>query len=278
MPFLDVNGVSLYYEESGSIGSPIVFVHGAWVNHKRWDAVVPRFAETYKVVTYDRRGHSQSDAPPGQGSIREDVGDLIGLIDSLAMAPAHVVANSSGANIALRAAATHPDVVRGLAIHEPPALALLEGDDRFNDQLDTARQNLGMVVKQVVEGDHEGAAKLFAERVAFGPGSWERLPGEVREMFIENAPTFVDEVSDPEAVKLPVSELEEFTKPVLMTQGDRSPPFFSGVTAKLEEVLPQARTYTFEGDGHVPHTTNPDAFAAAVIEFLDGVEQSTPGA
>jgi pimeloyl-ACP methyl ester carboxylesterase len=272
MPHVAVNGVELFYEQSGPTGPPVVFVHGAWSNHKRWGAVAPQFAEGHRVVTYDRRGHSQSSAPPGQGSVHEDVADLTGLIEALDLAPAHVIGNSSGSNIALRAAAARPDLARSLTIHEPPALALLEGDDRFSDQLSTAREAIGTVVEHLAAGDHKGGAKLFLEGVVYGPGSWEQVPEQVREMFIENAPTFLDEVSDHEATDLPMSEIRQFDKPVLLTQGGQSAPFFGGVVDQLQQALPQAQTYRFEGEGHVPHTTNPDAFAATVIEFLDQVE------
>ena len=47
--------------------------------------VVPRLAESFRVITYDRRGHSQSERPSAQGSIREDVADLAALIEQLGL-------------------------------------------------------------------------------------------------------------------------------------------------------------------------------------------------
>jgi pimeloyl-ACP methyl ester carboxylesterase len=274
MPFLTVNGVQLFYEEMGSTGPPVVFVHGSWANHENWDAVAPQFADRYRVVTYDRRGHSQSDAPPGQGSVHEDVDDLTGLIEALDLAPAHVIANSGGSNIALRATAARPDLVRSLTIHEPPTLALLEGEDRFSEQLATAEENIGLAVEKIAAGDHEGGARFFVEHVSLSPGSWEQLPDQFRQMLIENAPTFLDEEQDPDDAALPMAEIQQIDRPVLMTQGDQSAPFFGGVVTKLQDALPHAQTQLFEGEGHLPHNTNPDAYAATVIEFLDQVEQA----
>src|SRR3954470_22236400 len=98
-----VNGVELHYELSGS-GEPLVLVHGSWGDHHNWDPVVSPLAESFRVLAYDRRGHSASERPTGQGSVFEDADDLAGLIDALDLAPAHVAANSFGAVIALRAA------------------------------------------------------------------------------------------------------------------------------------------------------------------------------
>ena|SRR6266498_2781141 len=60
--------------------------------------VVPDLARSFRVVTYGRRGHSASEATPGQGSRRQDEDDLAGLIEGLGLAPAHVGANSFSAS------------------------------------------------------------------------------------------------------------------------------------------------------------------------------------
>jgi pimeloyl-ACP methyl ester carboxylesterase len=88
MPTADVNNVKLFYELSGTGEIPIVFVHGAWVSHHQWDPVVQRLTQSFRVLTYDRRGHSQSQRLTGQGSIREDVADLAAIIEQLGQAPA----------------------------------------------------------------------------------------------------------------------------------------------------------------------------------------------
>ena len=76
-----VNGVELFYEMSGSGDIPIVVVHGSWSSHHNWDRVVPGLAKSFRVLAYDRRGHSQSQRLTGQGSVREDVADLAALIE-----------------------------------------------------------------------------------------------------------------------------------------------------------------------------------------------------
>lgn len=58
MPEAEVNGVKLYYELHGS-GEPLALVHGAWVDATAWRFVVPGLAENFRVLSYDRRGHSQ---------------------------------------------------------------------------------------------------------------------------------------------------------------------------------------------------------------------------
>ena len=63
----EANGVRLYYEIHGG-GEPLVLVHGSWVDATRWRFVVPGLAESFRVLVYDRRGHSRSERPDAPGT------------------------------------------------------------------------------------------------------------------------------------------------------------------------------------------------------------------
>lgn len=126
MPRLRANGVELYYEVIGE-GDPLVLVHGGWGDQNSWRLVVDEFARSYQVVTYDRRGHSQSDRSIGPEVIRAHEEDLGALMEQLGIAPAHVVGNSIGGSIALRLGGRRPDGSRG----SPSA----EGCDRRGSSL-----------------------------------------------------------------------------------------------------------------------------------------------
>lgn len=193
-----VNGVRLFYELSGTSEVPLVLVHGSWVDASNWGFVVPGLAESFKVLVYDRRGHSRSELPNRPGSVDEDGDDLAALLEALDLAPAHVVTSSSGGNIALRLATRRPEVFRSLTCHEPPLFSLLEDDPESRAMLQQGAASDESVGRRIADGDHEGAARQFVEEVAFGSGAWEKeLPLEVREMFIRNAPTYLDELQDP---------------------------------------------------------------------------------
>ena len=56
-------------------------------------------------------------------------------------------------------------------------------------------RTLESVGRRIAHGDHEGAARQFVDEVAFGPGVWDNgLPSESRAIFVQNAPTFLDEL------------------------------------------------------------------------------------
>lgn len=268
-----VNGVGLAFELTGTGDASLVTVHGSWSSHNTWGRVVPMLAERFRVLAYDRRGHSASERPAGQGSQRQDVADVAALIERLDLAPAHVVGNSFGAEIALLLAADRPDLVRGVIAHEPPFVPLLDGREEFAPMMAEIGSRIALVLERIRSGDAAGAAEQFVETVALGPGQWAGLPAHLQRTMIENAPTFLDEESDPDNGKIDVRSLERFSGSVLLTLGDQSPPMFGALAPIIADALPRAEVLTFPGAGHIPHVTHPNAFAEAILSFIEKNEE-----
>jgi pimeloyl-ACP methyl ester carboxylesterase len=263
-----VNGVRLAYEITGDGDIPLVLVHGSWVSRRSWDLVVTGLAKSFRVVTYDRRGHSESERSMEQGSVDEDAADLASLIEHLQLAPAWAAGNSFGASITLRLAGQRPDLLRGVIAHEPPLFSLLAHDPALVRVLDEIRERIRSVATRIASGDNAGAAAQFVDAVALGPDTWTRLPSQVRQTCIDNAPTFLDEANDPQQFSLDLEGIKTFLQPVLLSTGDRSPPIYSPVLAKLADVLPQAEIMTFPRAGHIPHVTHPDACVEIITDFI----------
>ena len=267
MSITRINGVRLFWDLRGEMGDLLVLVHGSWGDHHHWDSVVPAFARSFRVLTYDRRGHSQSERPVGQGSVEEDVADLAALIENLGGDPAHIVGNSFGGSIVLRLAGERPDLFRSLIVHEPPLFRLLENEPQAQVALSAIKERIGAVIQMLAAHDFTGGARQFVETIAFGPGAWGELPPELRETFVLNAPTWFDEMRDPEALSVSRDRLRAFSARALLTLGGQSAPFFPLVVRQIAQVLPQAVTKTFAGAGHVPHLSHPDEYVAAVTSF-----------
>ncbi|MYS84857.1 alpha/beta fold hydrolase [Embleya scabrispora] len=267
MPHAQVNGADLYYEVAGD-GEPLVLVHGSWTDHNSWRSVVPALAASYRVVTYDRRGHGRSTGPAGPGARTQDEDDLAALLERLDMAPAHVVANSFGASTALGRAARRPEVFRSLVAHEPPLLETVAGDPELEPLMREMGSRIDAVVDSLRAGDDRGGVYRFVEEVALGPGMWAKLPAPVRETFVGNAATFLDEQNDPHWAAIDPSGLSTLAAPVLLTHGTASPAWFPKIIGKLADAIPHARVAALNGAGHVPHSTHPEQYVATVTGFL----------
>lgn len=272
MSLAHLNGVDLAYELHGAGAEPIILIHGAWFDRNNWDPVAPEFSRSFRVLTYDRRGHGQSGAVAGQGSAAEDAADASALLARLGLAPAHVVGQSTGAIVALHLAIEHPEVVRSVSVHEPPLLGLLAGDPTFATVLaeETARRNAVMAVLE--KGDRESGARLFVETQMAGPGGWDRLPRPIRETFIANADNYLDEMRNRADGTIDLDALGRFRRPALLSYGAASKPMMSRVIEILGGAMPTSKTHLYPEAGHNAHLTHPVEFAKTIMAFAMSAE------
>src|SRR5215210_2558774 len=152
---LQDDGVRLHVEPPTGDGELLVLVHGSWTDHQTWAALVPLLARSFRVVSYDRRGHSRSERGAGPAPRRRDEEDLAALIAALGAGPVHLVGSSYGALIALGLAGRRPELVRRVVAHEPPGLALVPQP--------AVEAQFAAVQDQIAAGDPEGGARRFLE-------------------------------------------------------------------------------------------------------------------
>jgi pimeloyl-ACP methyl ester carboxylesterase len=269
-----VNGVRLAYSVSGHGEVPLVLVHGSWGSRHNWDAVVPSLSERFHVVAYDRRGHSESSCPPGQGSFAEDVADVAALIEHLDLAQVWVAGNSSGAAITVQLAAARPDLLAGVIVHEPPFMRLLPAGSAEATALAAIETGpIAEVQRRLEAGDDAGAAEFFVNNVALGPGAWPTLPEAMRTIMIWNGPTYLDELHDPSWRTVDERALAKFDGPALLTAGSTSPAMFALIGDRLAELLPRATRLTYPSAGHIPHVTHPEEYVATLVDFVSRHER-----
>jgi 3-oxoadipate enol-lactonase len=66
-----------------------------------WDAQVPAFAERFRVLRYDGRGHGGSEVTPGPYTVELLARDLLALLDGLALPRVHLCGLSLGGQVGL---------------------------------------------------------------------------------------------------------------------------------------------------------------------------------
>ncbi|HEX7670081.1 MAG TPA: alpha/beta fold hydrolase, partial [Polyangiaceae bacterium] len=107
------NGVRLRVALSGD-GSPVVMLHGLFMDHRTWDGVSGALAPMFRVVAPDFPGFGDSEKPsPSRFSydvsaFAEVVADLYAGLD---LGRAAVVGHDLGGAVAITLAARHPELV-----------------------------------------------------------------------------------------------------------------------------------------------------------------------
>jgi len=117
MPYIDANGVKLFYTDQGNGPETIVFAHGLLWSHKMFEAQVGFLKDKYRVIAYDHRGQGQSEAkgPYDMEIVAEDAAELI---KALGLGSVHFVGLSMGGFVGMRVAARHPELIKTLILLE----------------------------------------------------------------------------------------------------------------------------------------------------------------
>ena len=119
--------ISLFCEERGS-GEALILLHGNGEDHSYFRHQIAHFADRYRVIAVDTRGHGKSPRGQGEFSIRRFAEDLYDFMTELGLSRAHLLGFSDGGNIALEFALKHPEMVQMLILNGanlyPPGMKL----------------------------------------------------------------------------------------------------------------------------------------------------------
>lgn len=115
---LTVNGIDLACQVDGPDDGPVlVLSHTLATSRAMWRRQVPHFANRYRVISYDMRGHGESAAPDYPYSLEMLSEDVIGVLDGLGVErPAIFLGISIGAMIGQALALRHADRFRALVL------------------------------------------------------------------------------------------------------------------------------------------------------------------
>ncbi len=184
---LDVPGAVLHYDirSNDSSTAPVLLMIGSPMGASGFGTLAGHFTDR-SVVTYDPRGvdRSQRTDNATQTTPDEHADDLHRVITALDAGPVDIFASSGGAVNALALVARHPEQVRTLVAHEPPAAEVLPDREQAlaatEDIHDTyQRSGLGpAMAKFIMLVAHKGPVPAgFAEQPAPDPATFG-LPAE----------------------------------------------------------------------------------------------------
>lgn len=246
------DGTRIAYERTGE-GPPVVLTVGAFCDRRTAGPLAALLAREHAVTWYDRRGRGDSDpATAGPDAAQREIEDLAAVV-GVAGPGAALYGHSSGAVLALAAAAKGVPVSR-VAAYEPPWAV----DDTAADPTLEPR-----VRAALGEGRLDDAVRIFiggsTEPLGFeGTPAWAGMRAL--------APSLPFDFALVGPVGLP-PWLGDLAVPVLVLDGGESEAWARDATAAVARTVPGARHRTIEGQGHgVDHA----AVAPALAEFFAG--------
>ena len=255
MPVYQTARTSIYYDlfpanfmiQAASPPEGLLLVHGfAGTPTSDFAQQLPAFREVYTLLAphlhgYGRSTRRQSYTPE---YYREDVADLVALLDALAMPRVKVVGFSDGAIVSLLLAALHPSRVT--------ALAVLGAQPTINEQ-NVAGIRRWLLESPLSEEWQQQLAELHGEPY------WRTLPVlyvEAQEMLVAHGGVLISD-----------EELEAITCPTLLMHGTRDRIVPVAYAHTLHEKIHGSRLHLFEA-GHPAHLRYPTEYTSLVLDFL----------
>lgn len=108
--------IELHYQEKGS-GEPLILLHGNGENSSYFKNQIEYFQHNFHVIALDTRGHGKSPRGTAPFTIGQFSCDLYDFMKSHQIANAVILGFSDGANIAMKFAAKHPEMVKALILN-----------------------------------------------------------------------------------------------------------------------------------------------------------------
>lgn len=222
--------IKLYYQEEGN-GEPLILLHGNGEDSFYFKNQIDYFQSRYHVIALDTRGHGKSPRGDAPFTIEQFSCDLYEFMQMHQILNAVILGFSDGANIAMKFAMKHPDMVKAL---------ILNGGN-----LNPA--GVKRTVQIPIEIGYK-IARRFADKSTDAKRNAEMLGLMVNEPNIKP------------------SELSLITMPALVICGTKDM-IKESHTKEITEHLPNAKLTIVRGN-HFIANKNPAAFNQAVDAFL----------
>ncbi|WP_051855075.1 alpha/beta fold hydrolase [Streptomyces sp. NRRL B-1347] len=253
---------TLAYRDTGR-GTPLVLLHGGFLDHRMWDDQIDVFARHHRVVAPDVRGHGQS-ANATRPFRQTD--DLAALLRHLDAGPAVVVGLSMGAGIAVDTALEHPDLVKALVV-----CGAGTSEPEFRSPWVLAVQ--AEWARATAAGD---AAAFVDATMLFAAGPHRALddvdPDVVRRLREMTEQTVAKHSRAEASPLVPVTDTwaraARLTLPLLAVTGDLDTSDNIGMAERLAHSVRHGRTATVPGTAHYPNMERPEVFNALLRDFL----------
>ena len=247
-----LNGIEIDYEVSGQ-GPTLLLSHGYGSTRHMWDDQHRALGDRWRVVSWDMRGHGQTDSPadPKQYSAALTVADMRALLQHVGAARAIIGGLSLGGYVSLAFALAHPEMTQALVICDSgPGYRNAEARAQWNQRAQERAANLE--AKGL-----DALARRSRETQQAVHRSAQGLAHAARGMLAQEGSQVID-------------GLAGIRVPTLVIVGDQDQPFVAP-SEYMAKKIAGARLAVIPGAGHSSNLDQPETFNRVLRDFLTGL-------
>lgn len=262
MPIANINGQSIYFEDSGGAGFPVVFSHGLLMDHAMFMAQVQALSGRYRCIAWDERGHGQTQDATGPFSYYDSADDLAALLAHLGIKQAVLAGMSQGGYLSLRAALKYPHMVQALILidtqAQPEDPAKLPGYIQMVE--DWAQHGLSDETSTIIEHIILGAGYVDA---AIWKTKWKQFRAPNLLQLFHTLGTR-DDISN---------RLAEIHAPALVLHGEADAAIETARARDMANRLPHAELVIIPDAGHAANLTHAAEVNPHIERFLASLKK-----
>jgi pimeloyl-ACP methyl ester carboxylesterase len=176
--YIQANGLDIYYEEHGQ-GEPLLLIHGGALTGGSWQPYLETFAEHYRVITPDSRGHGRTANPTGTMSFELLADDMAAFVQALGLHKPLIYGYSDGGQVALEVGMRYPHLPQALVIGGAH-LELTEGSRKWVRSILGDSQSPDVDIEKFERENQAFAAMLQQDH---GPDNWKTLLKQIKPMW-----------------------------------------------------------------------------------------------
>ncbi len=247
------DGVPIHYAVTGAGEPALVFVHGWAIDSRYWDAQVPVFARTHRVVTLDLAGHGRSGSERKDWTVAAFAQDVRAVVEALGLKTVVLVGHSMSGNVILEAASLLPGRVVGLV----PVDTLLDVDQQIREE-EVAR------FLAALRADYRGTTRGFSQQYLFAekgdPAFAEKVLADIFTLPPETSIAILQGSWGYD----PRPRLREIHVPIVAVNADKFPTRLD----HARQYAPQFDAVIVKGVGHYLMREDPAAFNAQLARAV----------
>jgi len=281
MPTFTHQGISVAYRDAGT-GQAIVMLHNGGTSSTIWRDQIRSLSERHRVVAVDLPGFGDSPRPATPAQLSDLVTLVEALIDAEGLAPALLVGNCMGSNIAASLARRSPEKVRGILAVNPlteasfsaGGIGLLHRMERVAARPTRAMRSLARRIR-TPRPAAVATLRFQLGRKGIDLGLHHDPELMACQLRADQLPALVDVLDDMASY----GELDDkgvpAEIPVWIAWGEQNHVLSRRRATHLDEVMHAERVEVLEGCGHLPMLEEPAAVTRLVEELWERTAPAT---